>query len=56
LTEEMLETEKMSKTLIKILTLYHPDKVPKDDLGWFYFCGEIFRFINHYYSNYKGYN
>jgi hypothetical protein len=25
-------------------------------LGWFYFCGEIFRFINHYYSNYKGYN
>ena len=49
----MLGTEAMKKTLLNILVLYHPDKVSKTDLGWFYFCGEIYRFVNNYYYKFK---
>ena len=53
LTEQMLQTGNMKKTLLKVIRLYHPDKQPQNDLKWCFMAEEISKYLNSIYESFK---
>ena len=53
LTEQMLETSNMKRTLLNVIRLYHPDKQPQTDRIWCFMAEEISKYLNSIYEAYK---